>query len=402
MPDLSSPTQKNHLIHNLLLFHRLLRAAGIDSPPYRTAEALQAFEQIDISNRQDVFYTLRSLFVYDCGDYPMFEQAFDEFWKTWQNRWLSMSLPPVKAPHQPQMKADERTEAPGQSPGELDSPDSLPSGSSLAVKTTYSPSELLRQKDFAHLTPQEIQAVYRLIESLEWTPAERKTRRFNPGRGDQLDFHLTFRENLRYGTELVLLRHKTRRVKPRPIIILADVSGSMQEYGKILMHFVFSITAKSSQPVESFIFNTRLTRITPHISLPKFEHAMQALSDSVHSWSGGTRIGASLRTFNIEWAWRLNAQSAAVLLISDGWDRGNPEDLKQEIAHLQRCAHQLIWLNPLLGSPDYQPLTRGMQAALPHLDRFLPAHNLASLEQLAEILTSGLKVSMPVRQTVQI
>ena len=402
MPDLNSPAQKNLLIHNLLLFSRLLRAAGIDSPPYRTGEVLQAFEQIDITNRQDVFYTLRSLLVYDHQDYPVFEKAFREFWKAWQNRWLSMSLPPVKAPHLPQLKADQQAETPGRPPGEPDSSAPLPSTTNLAVKTTYSPTELLRQKDFAHLTPEEIQAVYRLIETLEWSPAERKTRRFSPGGEDQLDFRLTFRENLRFGSELVHLRHKTLRYKPRPVIILADVSGSMQEYSKILMHFVFSVTAKSSQPVESFIFNTRLTRITPYISLPRFEHAMQALSDSVHNWSGGTRIGASLRTFNIDWAWRLNAQSAAVLLISDGWDRGNPEDLKREIAHLQRCAHQLIWLNPLLGSPDYQPLTRGIQAALPHLDRFLPAHNLASLEQLAEILTTGLKVSLPVRPTAQI
>jgi len=402
MSDLSSSPQDNHLIHNLLLFSRVLRAAGITSPPFRTGEVLQAFQQIDITSRQDVFYSLRSLLIHDHEDYPIFEKAFKEFWKAWQNRWLSMSLPPIKAPHQPGLKADEGTESPSRpSHGEPSSPAPLSTTANLAVRTTYSAAELLRQKDFAHLTPQEIQAAYRLIERLEWTPAERKTRRFNAGRGPQLDFRQTFRENLRFGSELVLLQRKAPLFKPRPIIILADVSGSMQEYSKILMHFIFSITAKSSQPVESFIFNTRLTRITPYISLPRFEHAMRALSDRVHSWSGGTRIGSSLRTFNIEWAWRLNAQSATLLLISDGWDRGSPEDLKQEIAHLQRCAHQLIWLNPLLGSPDYQPLTRGMQAALPHLDRFLPAHNLASLEQLADILTAGLKVSIPIRQTAQ-
>ena len=403
MSDPGEPGQRNHLIHNLLLFSRVLQAAGIDSPPYRTGEVLQAFDQMDISKRDDVFYCLRALLISDHEDYPIFEKAFKEFWKAWQNRWLSMSLPPVKAPHQPQLKPDQDPQSPGGSPhAQPDSPGSPPPATRLALKTTYSPTELLRQKDFAHLTPQEIQAVYRLIETLEWSPAERKTRRFSPGGGARLDFRRTFRQNLRFGDELMLLRHRTPHFKPRPIIILADVSGSMQDYSKILMHFVFSITAKSSQPVESFIFNTRLTRITPYISLPRFEHAMQSLSDHVHTWSGGTRIGDSLRTFNIDWAWRLNAQSATVLLVSDGWDRGNPEDLKREIAHLQRCAHQLIWLNPLLGSPDYQPLTRGMQAALPHLDRFLPAHNLASLEQLADILTAGLKLSLPVRQTVPI
>ena len=390
MPDASRSFPEDNFIYNLLVFGRVLRSTGMDIPPYRMGDVLSALEHIDITIRQDVFYALRSLLVYDHLDYPIFEKAFDEFWKAWQHRWQAMSLPPVKAPHRPQLEAQPAGET--SSNAQLSGQQVQPSSAeTLALQTTYSQNELLRQKDFAAMTAQEIQAVYRLIESLDWAPAERKTRRFRSGAGSQIDFRQTFRSNLRFGSEIVLLRQKTQRFKPRPVIILADVSGSMQAYSKILMHFIFSITTKYAHPVESFVFSTRLTRITPYISKPRFEHAMRAISSQVHTWSGGTRIGAALRTFNVEWAWRLNAQNAAVLLISDGWDRGDPDALKGEIAHLHRCAYQLIWLNPLLGSPDYQPLTRGMQAALPHIDRFLPAHNLASLEELAEVLTMGLK-----------
>jgi uncharacterized protein with von Willebrand factor type A (vWA) domain len=402
MPDPHSALRENVFIHNLLLFGRLLRAAGIDVPPYRMGDVLTAFEHIDLASKQDVFYTLRCLLIYDHQDYAVFEKAFHEFWKAWQHRWRSMSLPPVKAPHRPGIETDQPAKSTGSpSPTGQETEQPLPPSAVPALQTTYSQHELLRHKDFATLTPQEIQAVYRLIETLDWTPAERKTRRFRSGDGMQIDFRRTLRTNLRFGSELVLLRRKAPRFKPRPLIILADVSGSMQAYSKILMHFIFSITARYAHPVESFIFSTRLTRITPYISAPRFEHAMRAITKQVHSWSGGTRIGAALRSFNVAWAWRLNAQNASILLISDGWDRGNPADLKREIAHLQRCAYQLIWLNPLLGQPEYQPLTRGMQAALPYIDRFLPAHNLASLDDLADVLTAGLKHPPFIRPKVQ-
>ena len=391
MSQASRSSQQNTLLHNLLLFGRVLRSAGLDVPPYRMGDVLLALQHIDITLKLDVYHTLRCLLVSDRQDYAIFDKAFQEFWRDWQNRWLSMSLPPVRAPHRPSLEAHPKPDVTSSnSTGVQDDRTSSPS-TAVALQTTYSQAELLRQKDFATLTPEEIRAVYRLIETFDWTPAERKTRRFRSGAGSQYNFRQTLRYNLQFGSEIFILRRKTPRFKPRPLIVLADVSGSMQAYSKILMHFIYSLTAKAAHPVESFIFSTRLTRITPFISAPRFEHAMRAISSRVQTWSGGTRIGAALRTFNVDWAWRLNAQNAVVLLISDGWDRGNPADLQREIAYLHRCAHQLIWLNPLLGSPDYEPLTRGMRAALPHIDRFLPVHNLASLEDLAAILAAGVK-----------
>jgi uncharacterized protein with von Willebrand factor type A (vWA) domain len=161
----------------------------------------------------------------------------------------------------------------------------------------------------------------------------------------------------------------------------------MERYTRILLHFIYSLTRGLDQTVEAFVFSTRLTRITRHLINNDIERAMNEVSESVPDWSGGTRIGDALMRFNFKWARRVLGRGAIVLLISDGWDRGDPQLLAREIARLQRSCFRLIWLNPLLGSPEYEPLTRGIQAALPYIDDFLPVHNLASIESLANHLT---------------
>ena len=176
---------------------------------------------------------------------------------------------------------------------------------------------------------------------------------------------------------------RERRHKPRPLVILADISGSMERYTRLLLHFIYSLTSGLDQRVEAFLFGTRLSCISRHMQDRDVERALSEVSRSVPDWSGGTRIGQSLKDFNFTWARRALGGGAVVLLISDGWDRGEPELLKREMARLSRSCYRLIWLNPLLGSPAYEPLSRGMQAALPFVDDFLPVHNLASLEALA-------------------
>jgi uncharacterized protein with von Willebrand factor type A (vWA) domain len=176
---------------------------------------------------------------------------------------------------------------------------------------------------------------------------------------------------------------RERKIKPRPLILLADVSGSMERYTRLLLHFIYSLAEGLSQEVEAFVFSTHLTPITRQLRGRELEPALQEVSQKVTDWSGGTRIGQALKTFNFRWARRVATHRAVVLLISDGWDRGDPALLETEMARLQRNCYRLIWLNPLLGSPEYEPLTRGIQAALPYIDDFLPVHNLASLEDLA-------------------
>ncbi len=249
----------------------------------------------------------------------------------------------------------------------------------LEVTRTYSSKELLRQKDFSQLNEEELGEINRLIARLIWQLGERRTRRYRPGRGSQIDMRRTLRQNLRYGGEPLAWSYRRLSYKPRPLVTIADISGSMERYTRILLHFTYSLTRGLQQAVEAFVFSTRLTRITRNLVNNDIERAMDEVSQSVPDWSGGTRIGEALMRFNIKWARRVLGRGAVVLLISDGWDRGDPQVLAREIARLQRSCFRLIWLNPLLGSPDYEPLTRGIQAALPHIDDILPVHNLASI-----------------------
>jgi uncharacterized protein len=195
----------------------------------------------------------------------------------------------------------------------------------------------------------------------------------------------TIRESLRTGGEPIRLYRRRRKLKRRPLVVLCDISGSMERYSRILLQFIYAIT-NHLEKVEAFVFSTRLTRITRQLQRREVDAAMDEVTRSIRDWAGGTRIGEALKMFNYDWARRVLGQGAIVLIISDGWDRGDVGLLSQEMARLQRSAHRLIWLTPLLGSPYYEPLTRGIQAAMPYIDDFLPAHNLASLEQLGELL----------------
>jgi len=259
----------------------------------------------------------------------------------------------------------------------------------IEVTRTYSRREQLRRKDFGELSAAELQEVHWLIARMEWQLGLRQTRRLQVGHGRRLDFRRTLRRNLRYGGELLEWPTRRRKQKPRPLIILADISGSMERYTRLLLRFVYSLARGLDQPVETFVFSTRLTRISRQLRSRDVNRALQEVAAEVDDWAGGTRIGLALRRFNVDWGRRVLRRGALVLLISDGWDRGDPDLLRTEIARLRRSSSRLIWLNPLLRHEHYEPLTRGMQAALPHIDDFLPVHNLASLEELAGHL-SGL------------
>ena len=243
-----------------------------------------------------------------------------------------------------------------------------------------------RRRDFSELTEDEIQEVRELIADLVWRLGERLTRRQRAGEGRRLDLRRTLRQSFHHGGEILSFARRRPRRKPRPLVVIADISGSMERYTRLLLHFSYSLTQGLGQRVEAFAFGTRLTRLSRHMRDRDVERALSGVSSAVTDWSGGTRIGDCLHRFNYDWARRVLSGGAIVLLISDGWDRGDPEILAKEMDRLRRSCHRLVWLNPLLGSPEYEPLTRGMQAALPHVDNFLPVHNLKSLEDLAQHL----------------
>ncbi len=377
-------TRSGHLLHNLILFGRVLHGLGLDVNPGRMIDLVNALALIQIGRKQDFFFVAQSLLVQRREELALFKDAFDFFWVDPRDRVVARGRRQDETPFT----------RPEFAPPPLNPPVAPPAdsthdaGERTIVETTYSPSdrEALRRKDFSQLTAEEMRAIKAMMDNLLWRPGERRTRRLVAGRGNALDLRRTLRRNIAHGGELVRFAERGPKVKPRPLVIIADVSGSMERYTRLLLHFIYSLSAGLRQQVETFVFSTRLTRITRPLRQRSVDRALRDVSRAVTDWSGGTRIGEALKTFNYQWARRVMRSSAVVLIISDGWDRGDPDLLRREMARLRRSCRRVIWLNPLLGGAGYQPLARGMQAALPYIDDFLPVHNLASLEDLADRL----------------
>jgi uncharacterized protein len=328
---------------------------------------------------------LRTVFVSRKEDIPTFEAAFDVFWAPPDPR-ASAGIIPGRSralPLSPE-RAKAWANALGLHASQMNreqNPTEFPASSS-----GYSREELLRHKDFDEMTWAETEQVKRLLEQAPWRVAERRTRRLRPSRAGRIDLRRSARHAIRSSGELMTLFRRKPRVRRRPLVLICDVSGSMERYSRLLMIFAHAIARR--EDMEAFVFSTRLTRITRLLRHRDIDRALEAVSKRVHDFSGGTRIGDALGDFNRRWARRVLGHGAVVIIISDGWDRGDPSHLTAELIHLRRSAHRLIWLNPLLGSKGYEPLTRGMAAALPHCDDFLAAHNVEALEDLGRLLAT--------------
>ncbi|MBK7894066.1 MAG: VWA domain-containing protein [Anaerolineaceae bacterium] len=373
----------------------------MDVNPGRMIDLVHALEHVNLARKADFFYTARCLLVHDRDDLPLFEQAFELFWRAPRDKTIFDALfkfRPEAADHKPIIAPPPLQEdAPAGGDDQTEEDDDEVQ-QVIEVTQTYSTREVLRRKDFGDLTQEELHAVKQFMAQMVWQLGLRRTRRQRPGRGQRLDLRRSLRRNLRYGGELIEWPSRQFKYKPRPLIVIADISGSMERYARLLLHFIYSLAEGLEQEVEAFVFSTHLTRITRQLRGKEIDRALAEVSREVTDWSGGTRIGESLKTFNFDWGRRVLGRGAVVLLISDGWDRGDPVLLKKEIGRLQRSCHRLIWLNPLLGSAEYEPLTRGMQAALPYIDDFLPVHNLASLEELATHLQNLTAEKRPSRR----
>ncbi|HEV8345297.1 MAG TPA: VWA domain-containing protein [Vicinamibacterales bacterium] len=374
------------LLHNLLHFERLLHALGLDVHAGRMPDVVSALEHIDVAHRTDFYFTLQSLLIHRQQDLATFDEAFRVFWRQPPSEEFSRSRDALGRQYRRGMPRVEEggNEEPAADPSNAARP-AAPERVERTAAMTYSAQEVSRVKDFAQFTEQEVQQAQAMLAALTWDVGMRQTRRWSPARGRALDLRRIVRRNIRYGGEWIALPTRDRRSKRRPLVLLCDVSGSMERYARMLLHFIHSL-AGGLDRVEAFLFSTRLTRVTRELKRRGAPDEVPNIPPRIPGWGGGTQIGEALRTFNVRWARRVLGHGPVVLLISDGWDRGEPEMLAREMRRLQRSCRRLIWLNPLLGSPDYQPLTRGMQAALPFVDDFLPVHNLASLEMLAEHL----------------
>ena len=365
-----------------MLFGQVLRRLGLGFGSGELLDLVRAADYVSIGRRQDFYYAARCLLVHRRQDLPLFDDAFKVFWRRPAH---GVSTRELRSMGEERRYRTPRIGPPSGADGE-GAPGSSDPQPVVELNRTYSAQEVLRAKDFAEYTPAEISQARHLLTELAWDPGQRTTRRLDPGSGEELDFRRSLRNSLRFGGELLDLSHLQPRTKPRNLVLICDVSGSMERYTRMLLHFAHTIAAGLGR-VEAFLFATRLTRITRHLRYRSVDQAVNQVSRSVPDWAGGTRIGDTLKTFNYQWARRVLRSSSVVLVVSDGWDRGEPDLLSREMHRLQRSCHRLIWLNPLLGAAGYQPLTQGMQAALPYADDFLPVHNLNSLEALARCLS---------------
>ncbi|HLV44162.1 MAG TPA: VWA domain-containing protein [Aggregatilineales bacterium] len=386
-PAVSAPQPNGHLLANLLHFGRLLRRIGLRVSTREVYDLAEGLTYIDITRGGDFYHAARAFLVHDPEEIELFDKAFELFWAGRIELMLELGL--ARAPHADQPALDELQQSeqrilggagedePGADAEDEGQPDPQTLGS-------YSPTELLRRKDFASFTEAEFEIARRFIRSLVWRLDRRLTRRYVRGakRAARLDLRRAIRDSMQQGGEIVRLRWRRRKLKPRPLVVICDVSGSMERYSRLFLHFMYALVQEGRQ-VEAFVFGTRLTRITPALRHSDVDAALAGTADLVVDWSGGTRIGESLRAFNYLWARRVLGRGTVAIVISDGWDRGDIATLEREIARLHRSVSRLIWLNPLAGSEGYEPLVRGIRAALPHVDDFLPFQSLADLEDLA-------------------
>ena len=366
------------LTRNWLHFGRILRALGFDAGPARMLPFLTALTVIDLRRSDDLRTAVHIHFARRRDELSMLDRALAAF--------LLANAPAGEAPATTATTSRERATITitGRQLKVLEE-DGAAEGAEEQEVASYSQAEVLRQKDFDTLTEAEMAEVRRLIRLMRLPAGLTRSRRARAGGHDRLDIRRLLRRSLRFGGELLVFSWKSPTLRPRPLVLLCDISGSMERYTRLLLNFTYALKNASTR-VEVFVFATRLTRITRLLRSHDVDAALNRVMASVEDWSGGTRIGEAVETFNRRYARRVLSHGATVAIISDGWDRGDAAQMRRAIARLQRSCHRLIWMNPLMGAPGYEPLTLGLQAALPFVDDFLPAHNLANLEALGVLL----------------
>ncbi|MGH2616165.1 MAG: vWA domain-containing protein [Thermomicrobiales bacterium] len=402
---------------NLLTFGRRLRAAGLPVGSGQILSLVNALGTIDVFRLEDVYHASRASVLTRPEQIPTFDLEFSRFWRELLGAKPAPLDPfaPQNAPSDPPLPdaSKKRTEQRHTPNGAEDEKDIFhvsegeedPAAQEEEFEASpddvmlFSAREILRRKDFSQCTAEEIAEARRIIEGFTWRLGTRQTRRrIRAKHGKFIDARATLRASLRHGGIPLELHRQKRKIRTRPLVVICDISGSMDRYARLLLRFVHAL-GQGLENTEVFVFGTRLTRITRELRKRDVDTALTQVVGSVEDWSGGTRIGEAIKSFNYQWARRVLRSGATVVVISDGWDRGDPQLLAREMARLQRSCRRLIWLNPLLGAPGYQPLTQGMRAAMPYIDEFLPIHNLQSLEALASLL-SQVEDEPPLRRYV--
>jgi len=378
VPDADRPEAPSPAAERLAVaFARILRGAGIDVPVGRAVTFAEALTLTGVDRSQAVYWAGRTTLLARPEDVPAYDNAFNAFWRGRYAMTIARG-----APVELTIVLDTDEEAPA---GEGDEPTES-EGPTLVVR--FSRQEVLRQKDFAAYTHAEFEEARRLMADLRLHGALRRSRRRRPSRKAEgrPDLRRTVRRSLRSGGEPIRRAFTEPGERPRRIVLICDVSGSMEPYSRALVRFLHAAVVGRGR-IEAFALGTRLTRITRELSSRDPDAALARAARSVPDWSGGTRLGEGLRAFNDQWGVRGMARGSVVVILSDGWDRGDPELLAEQMQRLHRVAYRTVWVNPLKASPGYAPLAAGMAAALPYVDEFVEGHSLDSLQTLAEVIS---------------
>jgi uncharacterized protein len=384
------------LAENVMHFARILRGAGLRVGPDRVVDAVKALEIAGSERRDDWYWTMSAVLLSKEEQRPIFDQAFQLFWRDpkLSERMMQLLMPKAHGqtarPEQSQRLTDalfnQQKEAREQE-----------SRVDLQARLTFSAREVLQRMDFDSMSAAELAEAKKMLARLRLPLPVVKTRRFHPNpNGHRVDMRKSLRESLREGGDVIpLVRTAPRELHP-PLVVLCDISGSMNPYARMFLHFLHAITNDRDR-VSVFVFGTRLTNITRQLRHRDVDVAMARVAEAIKDWSGGTRIGASLREFNFKWARRTLGQNACVLLVSDGLDREAGEGLGEEMERLAKSCRSLVWLNPLLRYEKFEARPAGVRAMLPHVDLFLPVHNLKSLVELARTLSEPTQSRMEMR-----
>ncbi|MDG2024918.1 MAG: VWA domain-containing protein [Actinomycetota bacterium] len=359
-------------------FGRLLRGVGFEVPVSRVMSFVEALGLLGLRSRENVYWAGRSTLVSDPQDLVAFDRAFAVFWEGKSASGIAVELPPISVT----LATDTGDEEADQS--DLDARETGPT-----LRVRYSALETLREKDFAECSDGELRELQRLMADLRFTSTTRPSRRKVSSKHQTRlpDLRRTVRRALVTGGEPIHRQFLEMDRRPRRLVLLLDVSGSMEPYARALVRFAHA-TVVGRTRVEAFAIGTRLTRITRELSSRDPDAALRAASTAVADWSGGTRLGVTLGEFNDSWGLRGMARGAIVVLLSDGWDRGEPEVLAEQMERLHRVTYRQVWVNPLKHTPGYAPLARGMAAALPYTDDFIEGHSFESLERLAAVVSA--------------
>ena len=396
--------EAGRLPDNILYFARTLRGAGMRVGPASVVDAVRAVSVAGITDRDDFYWILHSVFVNRHEDHAVFDEAFRLFWRS---RELVEKMLQMFSPIAMDRQREEEKRA-----GQARVSQSLFSGQEnqrevekpqveIDAMLTASGREVLRKKDFAQMTAEELAQARLAMAKLVLPVQPVRTRRYKAvNRPARIDARRTLSSSMKSGGDLVLPRFRKQRLVHPPIVVLADISGSMANYSRTFLHFIHAL-AESRQRVHTFLFGTRLTNVTRQLRNKDIDEALANCTDAVEDWSGGTRIGATLHEFNRKWSRRVLGQGAIVLLITDGLERDDDELLEHEIDRLHRSCRRLIWLNPLLRFDGFQARARGIRIMLPHVDEFRAVHSLDALADLCHALSAPMSVQHDPRRWLQ-